>query len=75
MNHFLSLRNSRSDWKLPSIGSTKNHLIDLPFTIKLIPCELPDSDDEEVEQQSYDVFKTKAIDKAFNMSESFEPSK
>ena len=24
LNHFLSLRNSRSEWKLPQIGSTKN---------------------------------------------------
>lgn len=72
VNNFLSLRNSRSEWKLPSIGPTKNHLVALPFSIKLIPCEPIESEDE---LQSYDVFKTQAVDKAFNMSESFDPPK
>lgn len=77
-NGFFNLRSSSSDWKLPQIGSTKNYLMDLPFCIKLIPCDLIESSEEEAEagqedeRQSYDVFKTQSVDRAFNMSETLD---
>ena len=34
------------DWRLPEIGSTRNKLLSMPFAIKLIPCDLAESEED-----------------------------